>query len=216
MPKGTFVARRGFPAVVARSGAWWCRVRRGRCVSAAVAHAAASVQPVACRGDAVDHRCELGVRVLAAGPGPRHRPGQRTALRPRADGRRASPVTSLLAWTGATTWFGLIGWAFAGVGMGLSSSSLSVLTLDLSEPATPAATAAPPRWQARSASPRRWPISGTLLAFNSADPHPWVFGTIITTSAAIAFLGLLTAGRVLGKAPRQVPAHEPIADGARR
>jgi MFS family permease len=105
-------------------------------------------------------------------------------------------VTSLLAWTDATTWFGLIGWAFAGIGMGLSSSSLSVLTLDLSDASNSGRNSSAAQMAGTISIATALAISGTLLALNSSDPQPWVFGTIITASAAIALLGLLTASRV--------------------
>ena len=73
--EGDFRGAARLPGRGRGSRARWCGVRwRGR-VPAAVADAAASLQPVAGRRDAVDHRRELGVRVLAAGPGPRHRRG---------------------------------------------------------------------------------------------------------------------------------------------
>ncbi|MFG1817190.1 hypothetical protein ACGFIF_25770 [Kribbella sp. NPDC049174] len=105
-------------------------------------------------------------------------------------------VTSLLAWTDATTWFGLIGWAFAGVGMGLSSSSLSVLTLDLSDAGNSGRNSSAAQMAGTMSIATALAVSGTLLALNAADPQPWVFGAIITASAAIALLGLLTAGRI--------------------
>jgi MFS family permease len=105
-------------------------------------------------------------------------------------------VTSLLAWTGAATWFGLIGWAFAGIGMGLSSSSLSVLTLDLSDHNNSGRNSSAAQMAGTMSISTALAISGTLLAFNSDDPQPWVFGAIITAGAFLALMGLLTAGRV--------------------
>jgi MFS family permease len=105
-------------------------------------------------------------------------------------------VTSLLAWTDATTWFGLIGWGFAGIGMGLSSSSLSVLTLDLSDQNNSGRNSSAAQMAGTMSIATALAISGTLLAFNSDSPQPWVFGTIISAGSAVALLGLLTAGRV--------------------
>ncbi len=104
-------------------------------------------------------------------------------------------VTSLLAWTEATTWFGLTGWAFAGVGMGLSSSSLSVLTLDLSDAGNSGRNSSAAQMAGTMSIATALAVSGTLLALNADDPRPWVFGAILTASAAVALLGLLTAGR---------------------
>jgi len=105
-------------------------------------------------------------------------------------------VTSLLAWTDATSWLGFIGWAVAGVGMGLSSSSLSVLTLDLSDHNNSGRNSSAGQMAATISIASALAVSGTLLAFNADTPQPWVFGTIITASAAMALLGLLTAGRI--------------------
>ena len=105
-------------------------------------------------------------------------------------------ITSLLAWTAATTWFGLIGWALAGVGMGLSSSSLSVLTLDLSDQNNSGRNSSSGQMAATMSIATALAVSGTLLAFNADNPRPWVFGAIITAGAALALLGLLTSGRV--------------------
>ena len=41
-------------------------------------------------------------------------------------------VATLLALPDLAPWWGLAGWALAGIGMGISSSTLSVLMLDLS------------------------------------------------------------------------------------
>jgi len=104
-------------------------------------------------------------------------------------------VTSLLAWTDATTWIGLIGWGFAGIGMGLSSSSLSVLTLDLSDQSNSGRNSSAGQMAATMSIATGLAISGTLLAFNADDPRPWVFGVIVTAGAALALLGFLAAPR---------------------
>jgi MFS family permease len=103
-------------------------------------------------------------------------------------------VTSLLAWT--TGWFGLIGWTFAGIGMGLSSSSLSVLTLDLSDAGNSGRNTSAAQMAGTMSIATALAVSSTLLALKADDPGPWVFGTIITASAALAFVALLTSHRV--------------------
>jgi MFS family permease len=104
-------------------------------------------------------------------------------------------VTSLLAWTDATTWFGFIGWGFAGIGMGLSSSSLSVLTLDHSDHGNSGRNSSAGQMAATMSIATALAISGTLLAFNADTPRPWVFGSIITAGAVLALLGFLAAPR---------------------
>ena len=103
-------------------------------------------------------------------------------------------VTSLLAWT--TGWIGLIGWTFAGIGMGLSSSSLSVLTLDLSDAGNSGRNSSAAQMAGTMSIATALAVSSTLLALTSDDPGPWVFGTIITASAALAFVALLASHRV--------------------
>ncbi len=195
MPKGTFVAQRGFPAVVA------VRALGGAAFGGVGAylpllltlqhHFSPSRAGVTLSITGVcwafgswlqgrDHGIER-VRVLQAGL---------------AFMTVGLVVTSLLAWTDATTWFGLIGWGFAGVGMGLSSSSLSVLTLDLSDHHNSGRNSSAGQMAATMSIATALAVSGTLLAFNADNPRPWVFGSIITAGAVMAAVGLLAATRV--------------------
>ncbi|HWD78572.1 MAG TPA: hypothetical protein VG497_06820 [Kribbella sp.] len=80
--------------------------------------------------------------------------------------------------------------------MGLSSSSLSVLTLDLSDQNNSGRNSSAGQMAATMSIATALAISGTLLAFNADDPQPWVFGTIITAGAAAAAAGLLATTRV--------------------
>jgi len=105
-------------------------------------------------------------------------------------------VTSALAWTDATAWFGLTGWAIAGIGMGLSSSSLSVLTLDLSDAGNSGRNSSAAQIAATMSVAAMLAITGTLLAVNADNPRPWVFGVIISAGVVLAALALLCAGRV--------------------
>ncbi|WP_405061404.1 MFS transporter [Kribbella sp. NBC_01505] len=108
-------------------------------------------------------------------------------------------VTSLLAWTDASVWFGLSGWALAGIGMGLSWSSLSVLTLDLSDSGNSGRNASASQMAAVMSIATTVAVTGTLLALNAENPQPWVFGVIVSTGAVLAALALLCAGRVRQK-----------------
>jgi MFS family permease len=105
-------------------------------------------------------------------------------------------VTSLLAWIDTTTWAGLAGWTVAGIGMGLSTSSLSVLTLDLSDANNSGRNSSAAQMASTMSIATALAVSGTLLALNATHPTRWVFGTIITASAALALVGLVTSARV--------------------
>jgi len=201
MPKGTFVARRGFPAVVAVRG-----------LGGAAFAGVGAYLPLLLTLQHDFSPSRAGVTLSITGvswafgswlQGREHGIERVTVLRAGlAFMTGGLAITSLLAWTEATTWFGLIGWAFAGVGMGLSSSSLSVLTLDLSDHHNSGRNSSAAQMAGTMSIATALAISGTLLAFNSDDPRPWVFGTIITAGAAVALLGLLTSGRVPAELPR--------------
>jgi MFS family permease len=201
MPKGTFVAQRGFPAVVAVRG-----------LGAAAFAGTGAYLPLLLTLQHHFSPSRAGVTLSITGvswafgswlQGREHGVQRvnvlRSGLALMAGGLA---VASLLAWSDATTWFGLIGWSVAGVGMGLSSSSLSVLTLDLSDASNSGRNSSAGQMAATMSIATALSVSGTLLAFNSDNPQPWVFGSIITTGAALALLGLLTATRV--RPPRGV------------
>jgi MFS family permease len=195
MPKGTFVARRGFPAVVAVRG-----------LGGAAFAGVGAYLPLLLTLQHHFSPSRAGVTLSITGvswafgswlQGREHGIERVNVLRSGlALMTGGLAVTSLLAWTDATSWFGLIGWAVAGVGMGLSSSSLSVLTLDLSDHGNSGRNSSAAQMAGTMSIATALAVSGTLLALNASNPQPWVFGTIITAGAAIALLGLLTAGRV--------------------
>ncbi|TDD54674.1 MFS transporter [Kribbella antibiotica] len=108
-------------------------------------------------------------------------------------------VTSLLAWTDTSVWFGLAGWAIASIGMGLTWSSVSVLTLDLSDATNSGRNAGASQMAPAMSIAAVVAITGTLLALKAEDPQPWVFGVIVSAGAVIATLALFTAGRVRQK-----------------
>jgi MFS family permease len=118
-------------------------------------------------------------------------------------------VTSLLAWTTLPTWISLIGWTLAGLGMGLSSSSLSVLTLDLSDAGNSGRNSSAAQMAGSMSIAGAFAISGTLLALTAPAPGRWVFGAIITGSAALALLGLIAARRVIPDNQRIVTSTRP-------
>ena len=105
-------------------------------------------------------------------------------------------VASTLAWTTLPVPVGLAGWAFAGLGMGLASPVLALLTLDLAGENRQGRYASAGQTAASISSAITFAITGTLLAVTAPDPGRVVFGSILTGGAVIAFLGLLAAGRV--------------------
>lgn len=194
MPRGTFTARRGFPAVVAVRG-----------LGGAAFAGAGAYLPLLLTLQHDFSPSRAGVTLSITGvcwafgswlQGREHGIDRVTVLRTGlAFMALGLLVTSLLAWTDATTWIGLIGWGFAGIGMGLSSSSLSVLTLDLSDQSNSGRNSSAGQMAATMSIATGLAISGTLLAFNADDPRPWVFGVIVTAGAALALLGFLAAPR---------------------
>jgi MFS family permease len=200
MPQGTFVARRGFPAVVAVRGLG----------SAAFASVGAYL-PLLLTLQHHFSPSRAGVTLSITGTswafgswlqGREHGIQRVTVLRTGlALMTGGLLVTSLLAWTDASSWFGLIGWAFAGIGMGLNSSSLSVLTLDLSDAGNSGRNSSAAQMAASMSIATALAVSGTLLALNASNLQPWVFGAIITTGAALALVAFLTATRVRRPTP---------------
>ena len=193
MPGGTFVARRGFPAVVAVRGLG----------GAAFAGTGAYLPLLlTLRHDFSPSKAGITLSITGVSwafgswlQGRDHGLQRASVLRIGLTLMTAGlAVTSLLAWT--TGWFGLIGWMVAGIGMGLSSSSLSVLTLDLSDAGNSGRNTSAAQMAGTMSIATALAVSSTLLALEADDPGPWVFGTIITASAALAFVALLTSHRV--------------------
>ena len=194
MPAGTFVARRGFPAVVAV-----------RALGGAAFAVSGAYLPLLLTLQHHFSPSKAGVTLSITGvcwafgswlQGREHGIERVTVLRTGlAFMAIGLLVTSLLAWTDGTTWIGLIGWGLAGIGMGLSSSSLSVLTLDLSDHSNSGRNSSAGQMAATMSIATGLAISGTLLAFNSDNPRPWVFGSIVTAGGVLALLGFLAAPR---------------------
>ncbi|TWD73319.1 putative MFS family arabinose efflux permease [Kribbella amoyensis] len=195
MPRGTFVARRGFPAVVAVRG-----------LGGAAFAGAGAYLPLLLTllHDFSPSRAGITLSITGVSwalgswlQGREHQLSRVTVLRIGLALMAAGlTVTSLLAWADALTWLGLIGWTVAGVGMGLSSSSLSVLTLDLSDAGNSGRNSSAAQMAGTMSIATALSVSGTLLALNADDPRPWVFGAIIATSAGLALAGLLTSARI--------------------
>jgi MFS family permease len=203
MPAGTFAARRGFPTVVAV-----------RALGGAAFGGVSAYLPLLLTLLHGFSPSRAGVTLSITGvcwafgswlQGREHGLDRVTVLRAGLAFMAVGlAVTSLLAWTTATPWIGLVGWGFAGIGMGLSSSSLSVLTLDLSDDANAGRNSSAGQMASTMSIATGLAISGTLLAFNAEDPQPWVFGSIVTAGAALALLGFLMAPRARRRVAEQV------------
>ncbi|GAB3810911.1 MFS transporter [Kribbella italica] len=199
MPAGTFTARRGFPAVVAVRG-----------LGGAAFAGAGAYLPLLLTVLHEFSPSKAGVTLSITGvswalgswlQGRDHGLQRLTVLRA---GLALMTVgiagTSLLAWTG-NTWLGLICWSFAGVGMGLNSSSVSVLTLDLSDATNSGRNSSSAQMAGTMSIAAVFALFGTLLAVNADHPTGWVFGAIITSSAVLALLALLTSARIQPRTP---------------
>ncbi|WP_329002627.1 MFS transporter [Kribbella sp. NBC_00709] len=194
MPAGLFVARRGFPAVVAV-----------RALGGVAFTVAGAYLPLLLTLQHHFSPSRAGVTLSITGvcwafgswlQGRDHGIDRVTVLRiGLAFMTLGLLVTSLLAWTAATSWIALVGWGLGGIGMGLSSSSLSVLTLDLSDHNNSGRNSSAGQMATTMSVATGLAISGTLLAFNADNPRPWVFGSIITAGAVLALLAFLAAPR---------------------
>jgi MFS family permease len=112
-------------------------------------------------------------------------------------------VTTTLAWTGLPAWVGLAGWALAGIGMGLSSPTLAVLTLDLAGEHRQGRYTSAAQLAGSIGMAAGFAIGGTLIAFAEPDPGRAEFGAILTGGAALALLGLLVVRRVSAAGPAE-------------
>jgi MFS family permease len=104
-------------------------------------------------------------------------------------------VTTLLAWSSLPVWVGLAGWTAAGIGIGMTSPTLSVLLLDQSPETQQGRNNSAAQIAGTIATVAGLAIAGTLLAFAGSDPGPTVFGIILTAGPVIGLLGLLTTPR---------------------
>jgi MFS family permease len=106
-------------------------------------------------------------------------------------------LTTTLAWTRLPVPIGLVGWAIAGLGMGLASPTLALLTLDLAGERHQGRYSSAGQMAASISTAITFAITGTLMALAAPDPGPIVFGVILAGGAGVALLGLLITGRVV-------------------
>jgi MFS family permease len=105
-------------------------------------------------------------------------------------------VATLLVVPGLPPWWGLVGWALAGVGMGISSSTLSVLMLDLSPDDQQGRNNSAAQTSAAAAMAVGLAFGGALVAVTAPSPGPAVFAVLLAGGTLAAALGVLLAGRV--------------------
>lgn len=118
-------------------------------------------------------------------------------------------LTSALAWTSWPVPVGLAGWAVAGVGMGLSSPTLSVLVLEHSDETNQGRNSSAAQLAGSLSIATTMAVSGTAIALAAPDPGRLVFGGILTACTVVAFVGVLGAGRVQAQA--EEGDHESVA-----
>jgi MFS family permease len=103
--------------------------------------------------------------------------------------------TALLGWTELPVWVGLSGWAVAGIGMGLTSPTLSLLTLDLSDPSRVGRNSGALQMAGSLSIAAALAVSGTLVAFAGANPGRPTFAAILTGGAVLAAVAFAVSGR---------------------
>src|SRR6476659_10080265 len=105
-------------------------------------------------------------------------------------------VATLLVLPDLAPWWGLAGWALAGIGMGISSSTLSVLMLDLSPADQQGRNNSAAQTSAAAAMAVGLAFGGALVAVTAPSPGPVVFLVLLAGGALAAALGVLVSGRV--------------------
>jgi MFS family permease len=104
-------------------------------------------------------------------------------------------VATLLAVTTIAPWWGLAGWALAGVGMGISSSTLAVMVLDLSRDDEQGRNNGAAQTAAAAAMAVGLAFGGALVAGAAPSPGPVVFAVLLGGGAVAAAVGLALTGR---------------------
>jgi MFS family permease len=112
-------------------------------------------------------------------------------------------LAGLLVAPGSGPWWGLAGWAVAGLGMGLSSSSLSVLLLDLSAAHEQGRNAGAAQTGASTSIALAFAVGGSLLAVAGPHRQAEAFGAIVLGGAGCALFALVLSSRL---GPTEPPA----------
>jgi MFS family permease len=104
-------------------------------------------------------------------------------------------ISLLLAIPSLPPVWGLVGWALAGVGMGISSSTLSVLVLDLSRDDEQGRNNGAAQTSAAASMAVGLAFGGALVAGAAPSPGAGVFAVLLGAGTAVAALGLALTGR---------------------
>ena len=102
--------------------------------------------------------------------------------------------TGLIVWAGVPLWLGLLGWALAGVGIGMTSGTLSVLVMSASDDSNQGRNNAGGQMAASMTNAVFFAVAGGVLAV-AGEPSRLAFGVIAAMAVGVAALGLATTGR---------------------
>ncbi|WP_405101976.1 MFS transporter [Micromonospora sp. NBC_01412] len=105
-------------------------------------------------------------------------------------------TVALAVWPAVPLPVGVLGWAVAGLGMGLLYPSLSVLTLELSAPGEQGRNSSSLQLGDSLFAASVLALTGAVLAVGSA-PGPGSYTAVLVLAAVLAGLGVLLAGRVV-------------------
>jgi hypothetical protein len=100
----------------------------------------------------------------------------------------------LIVWGDAPLWLGLSGWALAGVGMGMTSGTLSVLVMSASDDSNQGRNNAGGQMAASMTNAVFFAAAGGILAV-AGEPSRLAFGAIAGLAVGVAALGLVATGR---------------------
>ncbi len=100
----------------------------------------------------------------------------------------------LLVWADVPTAIGLGGWAVAGIGIGMTSATLSVLIMSASDDSNQGRNNAGGQIAASMAAAVFYGVAGAVLAI-VGEPSRLAFGVIAGLAVALACLGLAASGR---------------------
>jgi MFS family permease len=103
-------------------------------------------------------------------------------------------ATSLIVWLDAPTAVALTGWAIAGIGIGMTSGTLSVLTMSASDESNQGRNNAGGQMAASIGSAVFLAVAGGVLAL-FGEPSREAFGVISALAVGVALTGLLATGR---------------------
>lgn len=100
----------------------------------------------------------------------------------------------LIVWADVPTAVGLGGWGVAGIGIGMTSATLSVLIMSASDDSNQGRNNAGGQMAASMAAAVFYAVAGAVLAI-AGEPSRLAFGVIAGLAVALACLGLAASGR---------------------